>query len=103
MPIKPEKKHLYPKDWKEIALKVKEEAGWRCERCGIPHNPDNPASILTVHHKDRNPTNNSRDNLVALCAKCHLQVEARLKMIERDRNRGQRYLFPDYAQKGLIS
>lgn len=27
----------YPRDWKEIATGVKEEAGWRCVRCGHPH------------------------------------------------------------------
>lgn len=24
----------YQKDWKQIAFEVKQEAGWRCERCG---------------------------------------------------------------------
>lgn len=27
----------YPADWKEIADGVKEQAGWRCVRCGHPH------------------------------------------------------------------
>ena len=26
----------YPKDWKAIALKVKEDANWNCEECGRP-------------------------------------------------------------------
>ena len=27
----------YPRDWPEIARRVKERAGWRCEGCGAPH------------------------------------------------------------------
>lgn len=26
----------YPKDWKQIALQVKEEANWTCQECGRP-------------------------------------------------------------------
>ena len=29
----------YPEDWKEIAFRVKESAGWRCVRCGHPDEP----------------------------------------------------------------
>lgn len=27
----------YPKKWPEVANQVKEDAGWRCVRCGHPH------------------------------------------------------------------
>jgi len=27
----------YPADWHEIALRVKKEEGWKCERCKTPH------------------------------------------------------------------
>jgi len=39
MPIKPENKARYPKDWKAIAAEVRERAGNRCEweGCGIPN------------------------------------------------------------------
>ena len=30
----PMERHRYPKDWKQIAAQVKEEAGWKCEECG---------------------------------------------------------------------
>lgn len=29
---------------------------------------------LHVHHKDRNPANNAAENLVTLCASCHLKL-----------------------------
>lgn len=35
MPIKPENKGRYPKDWKSIRLQVLMRAGHRCEFCGI--------------------------------------------------------------------
>ena len=41
MPIKPENRALYPKDWPAISLEARERAGWRCvhrhadgSRCG---------------------------------------------------------------------
>lgn len=27
----------YPPDWKNISLRIKERAGWKCEICGAPH------------------------------------------------------------------
>lgn len=35
--------------------------------------------ILTVHHKDENPSNNERDNLICLCQGCHLDFHRKLK------------------------
>ena len=34
MPIRPENKHRYPKDWKSISLAAKERAQWRCQHDG---------------------------------------------------------------------
>lgn len=31
MPIKPENRALYPKDWPAISLAAKERAGWKCQ------------------------------------------------------------------------
>ena len=35
MPIKPENKKLYPKNWKEIRRQILERANNKCEFCGI--------------------------------------------------------------------
>ena len=35
MPIKPENKSLYPPDWPEIRIRIRNRAGNRCEGCGI--------------------------------------------------------------------
>ena len=76
----------YPADWEEIARKVKDEAGWKCERCGQKHDTATGKTILTVHHLDRDPSNCKRENLIALCAVCHLQDEAKARRRERQKN-----------------
>ena len=83
----------YPAEWSEIAAAVKEMAGWRCERCGHPHETpsarvqcDGPCThvedgkqrVLTVHHLDMDPANCQLNNLVALCQSCHLSIQARV-------------------------
>lgn len=37
MPIRPENRARYPKDWKRISREVRESAGNRCEWCGVPN------------------------------------------------------------------
>lgn len=64
----------YPKHWRRLATIVKENADWRCERCGRAHDPD-AGYALTVHHLDHDKSNCRRYNLAALCQRCHLAVE----------------------------
>jgi len=65
----------YPKDWPELANRIKDEAGWKCERCKHGHAPLAGYS-LTVHHLDHDKSNEARWNLAALCQRCHLQLES---------------------------
>ena len=37
MPIKPENRARYPKDWKRISASIRERAGHKCELCGVPN------------------------------------------------------------------
>lgn len=37
MPIKPENRARYPKNWKQIRAAILERAGNKCERCGAPN------------------------------------------------------------------
>lgn len=37
MPIKAEKRHLYPADWPAISQRIRERAGQKCEQCGAPN------------------------------------------------------------------
>lgn len=78
--------HLeYPHDWTEIATRVKEAAGYRCNRCGLkclpPHDSYRQIHLsirrklsAQVHHLDGNPGNNHSSNLLCLCSGCHLRM-----------------------------
>lgn len=46
---------------------VVEALGSVCQECGSKEN-------LVVHHKDRDRSNNSRENFMLLCRECHLKV-----------------------------
>lgn len=67
----------YPYDWDLIALGVKNEADWRCVRCDHEHDIES-FHILTVHHWDGNKRNCAWWNLIPLCQRCHLSVQARV-------------------------
>lgn len=71
--------NTYPADWKEIATRIKQAANWRCERCGHIHEPAT-GYCLTVHHLDGNKANCEAWNLAALCQRCHLKIQGRVKM-----------------------
>ena len=64
----------YPDNWDEIATRIKNEAGNRCERC---HHSDDSATgyMLTTHHLDGNKENCEDWNLAALCQRCHLHLQ----------------------------
>lgn len=69
----------YPPDWKEIATRVKTEAGWKCVRCGHPHDVK-AGYMLTVHHLDLCPSNCNWWNCAALCQRCHLKIQHKVIM-----------------------
>lgn len=72
----------YPPDWPEIARRVKDRNGWRCERCRH-RNEKATGHVLTVHHLDGDKSNCADWNLAALCQRCHLSVQGRVKMPQR--------------------
>lgn len=100
MPIRPENKHRYPHNWKQIRAAILERAGHRCEQCGIPNRAwrnnatgrwtedigradawffdGNRATriVLTIAHLDHTPEHNEPENLRALCQRCHLAYDA---------------------------
>lgn len=71
--------NTYPPDWKKIAERIKIHAGYQCERCGHPNDRDS-GHVLTVHHLDGNKSNCADWNLAALCQRCHLSIQGRVKM-----------------------
>lgn len=84
MPIRPEQRALYPKDWEAISLRIRtERAGGRCEFCrealnGQPHPVTGSKVVLTTAHLNHNPADCRDENLAAMCQKCHLTYDAAL-------------------------
>ena len=105
MPIRPENKNRYPKDWKEISRRVKERAGYKCEFCGavegeqvkrlIQDKAEGTFEIfvkviLTTAHLDHTPENCADENLKALCQRCHNRYDAKHRANgRRQRRRAQ--------------
>ncbi len=81
MPIRAERKALYPADWKLISLAIRERAGWKCEGspkfsdCRAVHGETHPVTgakvIITTAHLDHNESNCDPRNLKAWCQRCH--------------------------------
>lgn len=119
MPINPELKHLYPKNWREISRRIRfERAGGKCERCAAPHNKwrrsdsdyfydsledaalgavnihEDEAKltriVLTTAHLNHDPTDNREENLAALCQRCHLAHDQHHHLQSRRLNRERR-------------
>lgn len=96
-PIRPENRHRYPSNWRQISDRIRfERAGGRCEcrgecgrpdhyldfydgRCRARHGAIAPISgsrvILTVAHLDHTPENCDDNNLRAMCQGCHLHYD----------------------------
>ena len=90
----------YPSDWNRIALEIKEEGGWRCERCGKqcrrPGEPfDTHRRTLTVAHLNHIEMDCRPENLKAMCAPCHLRYDAKQHALTRwkKKNKNQLCLF----------
>lgn len=104
MPIRPENRLRYPRDWQlRRRFILTYRAGNRCEWCGARNREPNPATgsivVLTLAHVgDRRPEAASLLNLAALCQLCHLRHDNPTRWAERRRRlearRGQRLLFP---------
>jgi hypothetical protein len=117
----PMNRKLYPENWEEIARVVKTQSNWTCELCGkicrkpgerlaafckrinewraIANKPQS-FTLTCAHYPDRDPANCARDNLIALCAPCHLKLDVRqhaqsrkTKQIKQQEAAGQLNIF----------
>lgn len=88
--------NAYPTNWDDIARDIKARAGWRCEHCDTAHCVET-WHVLTVHHLNGDKADCRWENLVALCQRCHLSIQATYTP-------GQQWLFgrPSWAEaRGL--
>jgi hypothetical protein len=91
MPIKPENKDRYPKNWPEIRERIRKRANDKCEWCGIPNYAwvnrftreictrdewDAIKIICTTAHLNHIPEDCKDENLVFLCQRCHNRYDA---------------------------
>ena len=82
----PFQKSLYPANWKQISLARREQAGWKCEWCGVAQGEERLSArgkpyriVLTVAHTtqdggDKHDKANLK-GLRALCQPCHLRYD----------------------------
>jgi len=61
----------YPADFEDISGRVREQRGWRCERCGRDLSRPPDRKFLHIHHKNGMKNQNHENNLQALCIGCH--------------------------------
>lgn len=105
MPIRPENKHRYPSNWKQIRERILGRAGNKCEgiwgeKCGVANHAivrryltqdlsrfKDIKIVLTIAHMDHTPENNDDRNLRALCQRCHNQYDAKFRANNRIKNK----------------
>jgi 5-methylcytosine-specific restriction endonuclease McrA len=104
MPIRPENRARYPRDWQQIRARILLRACNCCEGTPLrpecravnhrPHPETGSKVILTIAHMDQQPENNGEDNLRALCQRCHNEWDAPHRAanaaITRHEKRGKR-------------
>lgn len=103
--MSPMRRELYPADWKQISLRIRERDGWRCRFCGAENGKPNPRTgskvVLTVAHLgvdypdgrpgDKHDKMDVRDeNLAALCQACHLKLDIDEHMANARRTRARK-------------
>ena len=98
---------LYPSNWEEIALQIKNESNWKCDQCGrecrrpgqkflefiFPYletgrccqdDLNHPQRFtLTVAHLNHRPGDCRRENLKALCSSCHCRYDSKYRALKR--------------------
>lgn len=85
MPIRPENKKRYPKDWKLRSYFIRFiRANNRCETCGAknyqPHPVTGSKVVLTCAHVyDHRPEAAHLLNLIAECQRCHNRRDATMR------------------------
>lgn len=83
MPIRPEERSRYPKDWAAISRRIRfERAAGKCEwpGCEARHGESHPVTgskvVLTVAHLNHEPEDVRESNLAAWCQLHHNAYDA---------------------------
>ena len=110
MPISPENRTRYPKNWAYISRAIRDRAENRCEcegECGLHHGRrcverNGEAAqfargfvVLTVAHLDHTPEDCRDENLKAMCQRCHLRYDIDH---HKETRTGQMFMFGNTAR-----
>jgi hypothetical protein len=107
LPIRPENRDRYPKEWRQMVAAAAERSGGRCEcdgKCGTPHpggrcdavngepHPDTGSTVvLTLAHEHGVPLEEtSIKRMFHACQRCHNRYDAPMRragILERQRAR----------------
>jgi hypothetical protein len=99
VPIRPENRARYPKDWALRSRFVRfVRARNRCEWCGAANYQPHPLTgsrvvLTTAHVYDHRPEAASLLNLAALCQRCHNRHDRQHRAETRRARGGQMELF----------
>lgn len=93
MPLNPEYRHLYGREWRQFRLELIEAAGGDiCSQCGIEL-----AEGINGAHTDHDPRN--KNSVVLMCPSCHAHHDAphRIAIMRRRKAQttGQLWLLPE--------
>ena len=87
----------YHPEWETVSRYVRELFNYHCARCEKDcRKTKNAQMVLQVHHIDENPANNALENLIPLCASCHLKIEGEARLDAPYREK-QLELFEDHT------
>ncbi|MFL2744688.1 MAG: HNH endonuclease [bacterium] len=87
----------YHPEWETVSRYVRELFNYHCARCEKDcRKTKNAQMVLQVHHIDENPANNALENLIPLCASCHLKIEGEARLHAPYREK-QLELFEDHT------
>ena len=87
----------YHPEWETVSRYVRELFNYHCARCDKDcRKTKNAQMVLQVHHIDENPANNAFENLIPLCASCHLKIEGEARLHAPYREK-QLELFEDHT------
>ena len=64
----------YHQDWHIIRKEIYKRDNWTCQECGVHCHGNGTKDKIQCHHIDYNIDNIRDDNLITLCASCHMKT-----------------------------